>query len=118
MLKKSKDLCVTRNEDVCLCPLEGVIEIISRRWAQQIISIIGNHKKLRFNEIMEKMGKISPKTLTDRLKELETAGLIKREAFAEIPPRVEYTLTKDGMKLRNALVPLMEWASSKSLHKE
>ncbi len=66
---------------------------------------------------MGKLGKISPKTLSDRLKELETAGLIRREFFAEIPPRVEYTLTKDGMELRNALAPLMEWASSKNLRK-
>jgi DNA-binding HxlR family transcriptional regulator len=54
---------------------------------------------------------ISPKTLADRLKELKIAGLIKREVFAEIPPRVEYMLTKDGAELRNAMVPLMNWAS-------
>ncbi|WP_309493376.1 helix-turn-helix domain-containing protein [Candidatus Hecatella orcuttiae] len=102
---------------MCLCHLGDVIEIISRRWAPQIIAVIGNNPKLRFNRLMGKLGKISPKTLSDRLKELETAGLIRREFFAEIPPRVEYTLTKDGMELRNALAPLMEWASSKNLRK-
>ncbi len=58
---------------------------------------------------------ISPKTLTDRLKEQERAGLLKREFFAEIPPRVEYSLTKDGIEVRDAMLPLMEWAYKKSL---
>jgi DNA-binding HxlR family transcriptional regulator len=118
MQKKSKDLCRTRNEDVCLCPLEGIIEIISRKWAPQIIAVIGNNQKLRFSEILEKLGRISPKTLSDRLKELEGAGLIKREVFAEIPPRVEYALTKDGVELRNVLMPLMKWASSKNIQRQ
>jgi DNA-binding HxlR family transcriptional regulator len=101
------------NEEICLCPLEGIIGTISKKWALQIIAVIGNHPKLRFSEITKKLGRVSPKTLADRLKELEIAGLIKRETFAEIPPRVEYTLTKDGTELRNAMMPLMEWASKK-----
>lgn len=58
---------------------------------------------------------ISPKTLADRLKEQEKAGLVKREAYAEIPPRVEYCLTQDGIEVRNAMLPLMEWAYKKSV---
>lgn len=100
------------SKDICLCPLNGVMEIIGKKWALQIVATIGNCRKLRFNEIMEKLGGISPKTLTDRLKELEKSGLIKREAFAEIPPRVEYSLTENGSKMREALIPLMKWASS------
>ena len=101
-------------EDICLCPLEGVIDTISKKWALQIIAVTGNHKRLRFNEIMKRLGDISPKTLADRLKELEKSGLIKREAFAEIPPRVEYSLTTDGLEMRNAMMPLMRWASSRT----
>lgn len=97
--------------DVCLCPLDGIINTISKKWTLQIIGMIGNHQKLRFSEIMKKLGKISPKTLADRLKELEMAGLIKREAFAEIPPRVEYSLTEDGLEIRDLMIPLMKWAS-------
>jgi DNA-binding HxlR family transcriptional regulator len=58
---------------------------------------------------------VSPKTLADRLKELEKAELIKRQAFAEIPPRVEYSLTQDGMEVRDAMIPLMEWAYKKDV---
>jgi len=105
--------CNAEGEDVCLCPLEGIITIISKKWALQIIAEIGNHEKLRFGEIMQNFGKISPKSLTDRLKELEAAGLVKREVFAEIPPRVEYTLTQDGLELRRLIMPLMNWARSR-----
>ncbi len=110
MKKESKRKC---SEEICLCPLEGIMEIISRRWALLIIGVIGRREKLRYNEIMKKLDSISPKSLSDRLKELEKAGLIKREAYAEIPPRVEYSLTKDGERLRRAIIPLMEWVSER-----
>ena len=112
-MHKETNKCRAEGEDVCLCPLEGIIAVISKKWALQIIAEIGNHGKLRFNEIMESLGKISPKSLTDRLKELETSGLIKREMFAEIPPRVEYSLTQDGTDLRKLIIPIMKWASSR-----
>ncbi|TQD23597.1 helix-turn-helix domain-containing protein [Methanolobus vulcani] len=123
MKKESNGHCKNVNcankggEEICLCPLDGVINVISKKWALMIISIIGNHKKIRFNEIMDNLGDISPKTLADRLKELEKFGLIEREAFAEIPPRVEYSLTKDGIEVRDAMIPLMEWAFKKEAEK-
>lgn len=112
-MRKETNVCHVEGEDICLCPLEGIVEIVSRKWALQIIGVIGNHGKLRFNEIMERLNKISPKSLTDRLKQLETMGLVKREIFAEIPPRVEYSLTRDGLELRKLIIPLMKWASSR-----
>ncbi|MDD1666788.1 MAG: helix-turn-helix transcriptional regulator, partial [Methanomicrobiales archaeon] len=81
---------------VCLCPLEGVIDTISKKWALLIINILGNHGRLRFNELMSGLEGISPKTLTDTLRLLQEEELIRRDAFAEIPPRVEYSLTADG----------------------
>jgi len=101
------------SKDVCLCPLEGVIDVISKKWSLLVIAVVGNNHKLRFNEITKNLDGISPKTLANILKELQTSGLVKREAFAEIPPRVEYSLTKDGVELRNAIKPLMHWASAK-----
>lgn len=83
-----------------------------------IIGTISNHNKIRFNNLMKELKGISPKTLSDRLKELTEAELIKREIFAEIPPRVEYTLTQDGIEVRDAMLPLMEWAYKKSIQKE
>src|SRR3989337_1442987 len=112
-MHKETNQCDAEGDEICLCPLEGIITIISKKWALQIIAEIGNHEKLRFGEIMQNLGKISPKALTDRLKELEAAGLVKRAVFAEIPPRLEYTLTQDGLELRRLIIPLMNWARSK-----
>jgi DNA-binding HxlR family transcriptional regulator len=80
-----------------------------------IIGTISNFSKLRFNELLKNIHGISPKTLSDRLKELNGAGLLKRELFPEIPPKVEYSLTQDGIEVRDAMIPLMEWAYKKSL---
>lgn len=96
--------------ELCLCPLEGVIDIVSKKWTLLIINSLGNHGKLRFNELMKELKGVSPKTLSDTLKILEQEGLIKRETFKEIPPRVEYTLLEDGIELRKAIVPLIKWA--------
>ena len=79
-----------------------------------IIGTVSNNGKIRFNKILKELSGISPKTLADRLKDLEESGLIKREAFPEIPPRVEYSLTYDGIEVRNAMIPLMEWAYKKN----
>jgi DNA-binding HxlR family transcriptional regulator len=100
--------------DFCLCPVTGVIDILSKKWALLIIGILGNSEKLRYNEIMKKLDGIGPKTLSDRLKELESEGLISREFFSEIPPRVEYSLTVDGISLREAIIPLMKWVESRN----
>ena len=101
-------------EHMCLCPLEGIIEVVSKKWALQIIAIVGNNSKLRFNKIFEKLKNVSPKTLTDRLKELEKEGLMERRTFSEIPPRVEYNLTSEGEALRRAMIPLMEWVAKRN----
>jgi DNA-binding HxlR family transcriptional regulator len=98
---------------ICLCPLEGIINIIAKKWAILIISIIGHHEKIRFNDIMQRLDGISPKTLTDVLKDLRKENLIHRESFAEIPPRVEYSLTEDGKQLCEAVLPLIQWAEKR-----
>ncbi len=97
----------------CLCPLKGIIDIISKKWALLIINTIGNCGKLRFNQIMGTLSGISPKTLSETLKELCSEGLVSRESFAEIPPRVEYSLTNDGIELRKSIIPLLEWTANR-----
>jgi len=105
---------MSEEEHVCVCPLEGIIDVISKKWALLIINALGNKGKLRFNSLMEYLGRISPKTLSDTLKELQAEGLIKRESFAEIPPRVEYSLTEDGAELRKSIIPLLKWAAKRN----
>ena len=98
---------------VCLCPLEGVIDTISKKWALLIINEIGNHGHLRYNDIMKELESISPKTLADMLKNLHKEDLIIRKAFNEIPPRVEYSLTEEGLEVHQSIVPLLQWAASR-----
>jgi DNA-binding HxlR family transcriptional regulator len=102
----------TQNQ-TCSCPLKGIIDVISKKWSLLIINALGNNERLRFNQIMETLQGISPKTLSDTLKDLQTEGLIHRESFAEIPPRVEYSLTKDGAELRKSIIPLLEWTANR-----
>lgn len=103
----------TESDMICLCNLEGTIDSISRKWAIFIISTLGYHGAMRFNELMDDLKGISPKTLAVLLKNLQKDGLIQREYFAEIPPRVEYRLTEDGRRLRESLIPLLKWAEKR-----
>jgi DNA-binding HxlR family transcriptional regulator len=103
----------SNNNAICLCPLEGVIDVITKKWALLIVNEIGNHERIRYNELMKEIEGISPKTLADTLKDLRTHNLVIRESFNEIPPRVDYILTKDGEQLRRAIIPLLQWAISK-----
>ena len=104
-------------KEKCICPLGEVMDVISKKWALLIINMIGNNQNVRYKSIMESLTGINSKTLSDRLKELEKYGLINREAFAEIPPRVEYSLTNDGTELAKAVLPLMQWVNSHNLLK-
>jgi len=100
--------------DTCFCPLEGVIDVIGKKWALLIVNALGNNGTLRFNGLMKELEGISPKTLSGKLKGLQAEGLIRRETFAEIPPRVEYSLTDDGVRLRRAIIPLLNWAATRN----
>lgn len=97
------------SENACYCPIEGIIDIVSRKHALAIVALVGNHGTIRFNEILGHHRAIHPRTLSKRLKELENAGILNRKAFAEIPPRVEYSLTARGTNLREAMKPLLRW---------
>jgi len=95
---------------VCPCPCEGLIDIIGKKWVLCVLALLGNNGTMRFNQLLEGLPGISAKTLTDALKDLQRTGLVKREAFAEIPPRVQYHLTKEGRELTMLVAPLMVWA--------
>ena len=93
----------------CLCPIRGIIEVVSKKWTICIVSLLEKEKPIRYNEIRNKLGEISPKALSDSLKVLEKEGLIERKFYSEIPPRVEYSLTTEGTELKTSLLPLVKW---------
>ncbi len=94
----------------CPKPLESASSFLSKKWSISVIITVGNFKKVRFNELREKLETITAKTLADRLKELEQEKIVSRQSYPEIPPRVEYSLTKKGQMLMNSLLPLIHWA--------
>ena len=101
-------------EGACYCPLTGIINTLSRKYAMQLISIIGAHESMRFAEIEAHLSKASTSTISKRLGEFEEAGLVTRTQYDEIPPRVEYALTGEGYEVRDRLEPLLEWATAQS----
>ncbi len=101
------------DEGGCLCPTADIVSVIGRKYSLLLLSLIADRGAARFNEIKSELGEISSSTLSIRLIELEEAGLIKRRTFAEIPPRVEYSLIGEGEKLRRGLLSLARSALRK-----
>ena len=101
-------------DGTCYCPLTGVIDTLSRKYAMQLVSIIGAHDSLRFADIEAHLPTASTSTISKRLDEFEEAGLVSRTQYNEIPPRVEYALTDEGDEIRSRLEPLLEWATANS----
>lgn len=93
----------------CLCPLDGVMDLLSRRYAMQLICVVGAIGPVRYGDIEETFDGVSSSTLSTRLDELVEAGILIREQYAEIPPRVEYELTETGAELGQRLEPLLKW---------
>ncbi|MEM0939936.1 MAG: helix-turn-helix domain-containing protein [Bacteroidota bacterium] len=91
-----------------LCSLVHAMNVIGGKWKPIIIYLLANGS-LRFGKLLIHTPTISKKVLTEQLKELEEDGLITRERFAEIPPRVEYSLSKSGKALLPVLKLLSDW---------
>nr|WP_254532906.1 helix-turn-helix domain-containing protein [Natrinema gelatinilyticum] len=109
----SPDTPDVQNAEIdCYCPLGGVMDLLSRQYAMQVTCVVGAIGPARYGEIEETFGEVSSSTLSTRLDDLVEAGLLSREQYAEIPPRVEYELTEKGEELRERLDPLLEWAEA------
>lgn len=87
------------------------VRVLDGKWTMLVIrDLLGGTR--RFSELRASLAGISPKTLTDRLRDLEQNGLVKRVTYAEIPPRVEYTLTTKGRTLEPVISALADWGRS------
>lgn len=94
---------MTQGETCATHPVGRALRLLGDVWTLLIVYTLLSGTK-RFGELLEVMGNISPKTLSQRLKMLEEMGFVQRQAFPEIPPRVEYRLTEKGL----ALIDIME----------
>lgn len=98
-------------ENLPACPVETTLLLISNRWKVLIIRELLSGTK-RFGELKKSVGNISQKVLTSNLRDMEESGLLIRKAYAEVPPRVEYTLTDTGHSLKSVLDSMSEWGSN------
>ncbi|MEI0494046.1 helix-turn-helix domain-containing protein [Brachyspira intermedia] len=83
--------------------------MIGSKYKPIILNYLIENKTKRFNEMMRYMKPISQRTLTNQLRELEEDGLISRKIYAEVPPKVEYSITKKGKSLYKILEAMCEW---------
>ena len=98
-------------ETVSKCPISNSMDLIGKKFAVLILRNMLVYRQTRFNQFLNSIEGMNPKTLTARLRELEKSGLIGRKVYPEVPPRVEYFLTEKGM----ALKPVLEQLASFSI---
>jgi DNA-binding HxlR family transcriptional regulator len=103
----------TCTELTCPCPPVGLIDLVGKKWAVCVISLLGAHGTVRFGPIQKCLSGVSPATLTSTLRALERARLIRRE-LVDGPrgPVRAYALTADGASLDRAIRPLAAWLRS------
>lgn len=97
--------------DLPACPVETTLVLIGSKWKVLIIRDL-MHGTKRFGELKKSIGQISQKVLTAQLREMEDQGLVSRKVYAEVPPRVEYTLTETGHSLKPILDSMWAWGAS------
>lgn len=95
--------------DVRETPFGYAISVIGGKWKMLIIYLLSDKQPVRFNEFKRKIGAITFKTLSTQLKELEADGIVRRKEYPQVPPKVEYSLTKKGETLVPVLEQLCEW---------
>ena len=88
-----------------------IMNVIADSWSLWVINVLGEHGRLRFSRIQERITGISQKMLTKTLRQLEAEGLLTRTMYLEVPPRVEYELTPLGSELLAHVLPLWLWVA-------
>ncbi|MDL4815160.1 winged helix-turn-helix transcriptional regulator [Actinomadura opuntiae] len=94
------------------CPIAPVVDIVFSRWTTPILWSLNEYGRQRFVELQRRITTITPKVLTQRLRQLERDGLVVRTYHPEVPPRVEYEISDLGRSLAPLFAHLAEWADA------
>ena len=100
-----------KTKELPACPVETTLTLIGNKWKVLIIRDLLQGTK-RFGELKKSIGSVSQKVLTSQLRAMEEDGLIHREVYAEVPPRVEYSLTELGWSLQPILDAMVSWGNN------
>ena len=98
------------NSIIEICPIRNVVARFGDKWSLLVLLVISGAGVVRFNELGRMIPDISTRVLSTTLKTLEADGLIDRTVYAQVPPKVEYTLTDTGRSLIPLIMQLTEWA--------
>jgi DNA-binding HxlR family transcriptional regulator len=115
MRKTDQDPCPTANVFNAACPARAVLEVLAEKWALLLIHRLAAGPA-RTSELRRKIGGISEKMLIQTLRRLERNGFVARQAHAEVPPRVEYSLTPLGASLSGPITLLDQWVEGNLRH--
>lgn len=96
-----------------LCGIDAAMDVVSGKWKSLVLWELVAHGTRRYGELKRNLPGISEKMLIQTLREMEADGLVHREVYREVPPRVEYSLTEHGVSLNTALAPLMAWGADR-----
>lgn len=94
------------------CPISATVDLVFSRWTTPILWALGTGGRQRFVELQRSVGTITPKVLTQRLRQLERDGLLTRTYHPEVPPRVEYEITPLGLSLAPVFAALVTWSDA------
>lgn len=103
-------------ETLPACPVETTLTLIGNKWQVLILRDLNLNGVMRFKELQCSIGGISQKVLTTNLRTMEESGIVHREVFAEVPPRVEYSLTDLGQTLKPVLDAMWAWGEGYKEH--
>lgn len=101
----------TAKQELPACPVETTLTLISDKWKVLILRDLLTGTK-RFGELRKSIGTVSQKVLTSQLRQMEESGLLTRKVYAEVPPRVEYTLTELGYSLKPIMDAMWAWGEN------
>ena len=107
MIRKEKT-----NSIIEMCPVRNVVARFGDKWSLLVLLVINGSGPVRFNELGRLIPDISTRVLSGTLKTLEADGLINRKVYAQVPPKVEYSLTETGKSLVPLIMQLTEWAQA------
>lgn len=106
-------MATTARQGPYFCGIDAAMDVVSGKWKVLILWELHHHGTRRFAELRRGLPGVSEKMLIQHLREMEEDGLVHREVYREVPPKVEYSLTEDGIALNTALAPLGDWGTER-----